>query len=354
MKTEWEKFLVKAGAVIKNGSVATFGNPERELRVVNTGNILSDLSHIGLIAVYGKDAKEFLQGQFTNDINQVTETHSQLNSMCNPKGRMLAIFRVFMRSDTYYLRIPHEILEDTLKKLRMYVLRSEVTLEDATDTFVRIGLSGPNCESQLKDVIGQIPESIDDVVQLDNLSILRIPGINPRFVIIGESDAMQKIWGKLDVHAAPIGSDVWALINVLAGIPTIYKETMDMFVPQMVNFDLINGINFKKGCYTGQEIVARMHYLGKLKQRMYLAHAVISEAPAPGTSLYTRDTANKQSIGNIVDSRPSTDGNFNLLVVLKTVNIGKHEICIGSNDGTEIEVRELPYSDKLNSPEAEK
>lgn len=344
MKTEWKTFLENAGAMIENGYVLNFGNPSRELKVINTGSIIADLSHIGLIAVYGDDTTEFLQGQFTNDLNEISEKHSQLNGMCNPKGRMLAIFRVFQRGDTYYLRLPQELLEETIKKLRMYVLRSKVTLEDATDTFVRIGLSGPNSENQLKDVLGQIPETIDGVLQLDNQTIMRIPGINPRFEIAGEIDNIQKLWSKLDVHSAPVGADAWASIDVLAGIPTIYKETRDMFVPQMVNFDIVGGINFKKGCYTGQEIVARMHYLGKLKQRMYLAQVSTKEKPQPGTALYAKDSANEQSIGNIVYSRPSPEGHYDLLAVIKKDNIGKHSIAVGATEGPEILIKELPYS----------
>lgn len=351
MKTEWKTFLENAGAVVENGSVLDFGNPVRELRVVNTGSIITDLSHMGLIAIYGDDASDFMQGQFTNDINEVNTTHSQLNGMCNPKGRMLAIFRVFQRSDTWYLQIPQDILEETIKKLRMYVLRSKVTIEDATDTFVRIGLSGPNAESQLKDVTKQIPESVNDVLQIDNLTLFRIPGVNPRFVIVGEMDAMQKLWGKLDVHAAPVGADVWTLINIYAGIPTIYKPTMDMFVTQSINFEVVGGVNFKKGCYTGQEIVARMHYLGKPKQRLYLAKTDVKEIPQPGTALYAKDSANKQAVGHIVDIKAAPDGKHALLATIKIEQANKHEICIGSVDGSVIQLDELPYAIELKTKE---
>ncbi|NOX43220.1 MAG: folate-binding protein YgfZ [Gammaproteobacteria bacterium] len=353
MKTEWKIFLENAGALVENGCVQHFGNPTRELKVVNTGSIIADLSHVGLIAVYGDDAIKFLQGQFTNDLNEISENYSQLNGMCNPKGRMLAIFRIFQRSDRYYLRLPQELLQETIKKLRMYVLRSNVTLEEATDTFVRIGLSGPSSESQLKDVLGKIPETVNDVLQLDNLTVIRIPGINPRFEIIGEIDNIQKLWSKLDVHSAPVGADVWASIDVLAGIPTIYKETTDMFVPQMVNFDVVGGVNFKKGCYTGQEIVARMHYLGKLKKRMYLAHVSSTNKPLAGTPLYAKDSANEQSVGNIVDTKPSTDGYYDLLTVIKKDNVEKYRITIGAIDGPEIEIKELPYSLDLSETEKE-
>jgi len=344
MKTEWKTFLEKVGALVENGYALHFGNPIRELKVINTGSIIADLSHYGLIAVQGEDASEFLQGQFSNDLNEISEKHSQLNGMCNPKGRMLAIFRVFQRGDTYYLRLPQELLEETIKKLRMYVLRSKVTLEDATDTFTRMGLSGPTSDTQLKDVLGQIPETIDDALLLDNQTIIRIPGVNPRFEIIGEIENIQKLWNKLDVHSAPVGADAWASIDILAGIPTIYKETKEMFVPQFLNFDIVGGINFKKGCYTGQEIVARMHYLGKLKQRMYLAQVSSKEKPQPGTSLFAKDGNNQQSIGNVVYSRPSPEGHYDLLAVIKTSNIGKHSIVLGDADGPEIDIKELPYS----------
>ncbi len=125
-----------------------------------------------------------------------------------------------------------------------------------------------------------------------------------------------------------------------------------MFIPQMLNFDIVGGINFKKGCYTGQEIVARMHYLGKLKQRMYLAQVSTKEKPQPGTALYAKDSTNEQSIGNIVYSRPSPDGHYDLLAVIKKDNIGKHRIAAGTIEGPEVHIKELPYS--LESAESEK
>jgi folate-binding protein YgfZ len=344
MKTEWKAFLQDAGADFMDDKVFHFGNPERERRMVTTGNVFTDLSYTGLIGAYGDDATDFLQGQFTNDLKQVSPTQSQLSAFCNSKGRMLAMFRIFQRDGTYYLRLSRQTLEETLKKLRMYILRSKVTLEDASESFVHIGFSGPGAENQLKDAVGKIPEGIDATVQIGGLTIIRIPGLNPRFEIIGELEPAKKLWSRLDVHAAPVGAAAWGLLDILAGIPNIYANTVEEFVPQMVNLQALNGISFTKGCYTGQEIVARTHYLGKLKRRMYLAHIDSNEVPQPGDSVVAENTEGDQSAGKIVDSNASPGGGYDVLAVIVISSAQAGKVHLHNQEGPLLQMRELPYS----------
>ena len=287
MKHEWKEFLQNAGAEFEDECVATFGNPVRERRIAHTGDLFCDLSHFGIIAAYGDDAAEFLQAQFTNDINQVDEAHSQLSALCTPKGRMLCNFRIFRREQTYYLVLPYELLEAAQSRLRMYVLRSKVTLEDASDALMGIGASGNKIIELLGDIVGKLPENVDESIEFKEYSVIRVAGIVPRFEIYGLLDPMEKLWQALDVHATPVGANIWELLNIQAGIPVITAGSIDAYVPQMTNMQLINGVSFTKGCYPGQEIVARMHYLGKLKRRMYRIGFDAQEKPATGTALVT-------------------------------------------------------------------
>ena len=269
MKEEWQNFLEKVGAEIENRTVKSFGNIPREQRMIQTGLVMCDLSHQGLITVSGDDAADFLQGQLSNDIRNVSAQHSQLSAYCTPKGRILSNFRIFKRNEVFYIRLPRSLLETTLKRLRMFVLMSKVSFDDSSDTLVHIGVSGPTAIDQLSQHVKELPAQIDDMTQIDGYTIIKLPGLHPRFEIYGEMETIKTLWNKLDVHAAAIGSGPWSLLDILAGIPTIYPQTSEAFVPHMVNMQIINGVSFQKGCYAGQEIVARMQYLGKLKRQMY-------------------------------------------------------------------------------------
>ncbi|MCK4707456.1 MAG: folate-binding protein YgfZ, partial [Gammaproteobacteria bacterium] len=272
MNAKWQTFLTDMGAEYSNQQLIHFGNPERERRAIDNGLVVADLSHLCLVKVSGADASTFLQGQLTNDIDQITTSSSQLSGYCNQKGRLLASFRVFKKQDDIYLLLPEELYEETFKRLRMYVMRSDVEFTNITADYVSIGYCGPDADTELKEQLKDIPLDTDQVTHVKDLSIIKLAGTQPRYQITGPVNQVIELWQNLDVDAAPVGKDVWNLLKIKAGIPTIYQQTVESFVPQMINLELINGVSFKKGCYTGQEIVARMHYLGKLKRRMYRIH----------------------------------------------------------------------------------
>jgi len=345
MKLEWKSYLENVGAEFNDiNTVTSFGNPTRETKIVFTGDVISVLSHYGLISVYGDDAEAFLQGQSTNDVRNVNENTSQLSAFCNQKGRVITNFRLFKCKDTYYLRLPIDMIEDTLRRLKIYVLRAKVTLENATNNFASIGYAGPNTESELTNLKLDTPENIDEVTTNNDLCIIKIPGPHPRFEIYGDLDSIKKLWSGLDVRAAPIGTSPWQLLDIHSGIVTIRPETAEQFVPQMLNLQLINSVSFKKGCFTGQEIVARMQYLGKLKRRMYRAHCGKDIKPNPGEKLFSTSSNNQQACGEIINSQPATDGGYDLLAVVDTKSFEKNDIHISSIEGPEIIFDTLPYA----------
>ncbi|MDH5471244.1 MAG: folate-binding protein YgfZ [Gammaproteobacteria bacterium] len=344
MKPEWQLFLENAGAEITDGKVISFGNIQREQRMAQTGLIMTDLSHFGLISVYGDGASDFLQGQLTNDIRNVSENHSQLSAYCTPKGRMLSNFRIFKRNETFYLRLPRTLVETTLNRIRMFILMAKVTMEDSSDSLVHFGVSGPKANEKLKDIFNQLPEQNDDTKQINGYTIVKVPGIHPRYEIYGELEDMKKLWSTLDVNTAPIGYGPWSRLDILAGIPVIYPETTEAFVPQMANMQLINGVNFQKGCYSGQEIVARMQYLGKLKRRMFLIKIATEEQIKPGTPLFSSDSTSGQGTGTIVDAQPDSEGATDALAVIDINDAEKSNIRLYDENGPEITLLDLPYS----------
>ncbi|MFQ5488705.1 MAG: YgfZ/GcvT domain-containing protein, partial [Gammaproteobacteria bacterium] len=231
MDSRWQAFLEDAGAVIADGVVSHFGNPRREIRIGTTGNVLCDLSQQGLITASGDDAMAFLQGQLSNDISQVDSRHSQLSGYCNPQGRLLAILRIFIRDNLYHLELPRSLLDDTLERLRKFVLMSKVKLEDGGDCLVRMGYSGPDSEAELAPLVGgAVPSQVNEVRCTEELTVIRVPGPVPRFVIYGKPPAMEKLWSALDVRAAPVGRQVWERLDILAGLPLVLPETAEAFI----------------------------------------------------------------------------------------------------------------------------
>ncbi len=343
MIPDWKSFLEHAGAEFDEHGVAHFGNLRRELSVALTGNVFADLSHYGLISAHGEDAAEFLLGQFTNDLRDVDEQHSQYSGYCNAKGRLLATFRVFRRGDSYYLSLPIDMVEPLLAKLRLFVLRSKVTLEDASDTFVHLGVSGETAAVDLEKAFGPLPAKVHDVIHQDDGLVIRVPGIHPGYEVFTNVERATVLWDVLDVHNAPVGADAWQLLDIEAGIPVIGPATRETFVPQMANLQLVDGVSFRKGCYPGQEIVARMQYLGKLKRRMYRARIDSSERPQPAEDIFPAD-AEAQSVGKLMSVAPHPDGGFEVLAVLQISHAESGEtLHLGASDGPALELEYLPY-----------
>ena len=343
MNAQWKTFLEGTGAEFNgSGCVVSFGNPQHELSAALNGNVFADLSHQGLLAVGGNDALEFLQGQFTNDLRHLGQDTSQLNGYCSAKGRLLASFRVIPEADGVLLRMPRAMIEPISKRLRMFVLRAAVTLEDIGDCRIRLGVSGPSVESEFGTLLPALPQAVDGITRSGGYTAIRLPGVHPRFEIHGDLEAMRRLWDTLNVRCAPVGEAAWGLLDIMAGIPTIHPQTSDAFVPQMVNLQLLGGVSFKKGCYPGQEVVARMQYLGTLKRRMYLARVSGEAQPHPGDDLFSPE-GGEQSAGKVVDAQPHPDGGFMLLAVIQIAGREAGDIRYGATDGPPLEFVDLPY-----------
>lgn len=343
MHNDWEAFLRDNGAQIEDGRVSDFGDPAGETAATADGDILCDLSHRGLIRASGADAEKFLHGQTTNDVRQVTAAHAQLNGLCSPKGRMLASFRLFQRDGDYYLELPRELVEPIRTRLAKYMLMAKVKLEEASDLLARFGLSGPGAAARLQAAWGVLPAEADEVTSRDGVTVIRVAGAQARFEVHGAPELLRDLWQALRPHTRPVGADGWGLLDLRAGIPTVYAATVEAFVPQMVNLQRVGGVSFRKGCYPGQEVVARMQYLGHLKRRMYLAHVATAERPAPGAELFSPQSESGQGAGRVVDARPAPGGGFDLLAVVQIECAEGGTVHLERADGPPLAFRDLPY-----------
>lgn len=338
MKPEWKSFLIEQGAEFDGSSLLHFGNPERERRIPPQGAILCDLSHQGLISATGVDAAAFLQGQLSNDINQVNAERAQLSSYSSPKGRAYTSFQIMQRQGVYYLALSSDLLEIVLKRLRMFVMRSKVALEDARESLVHFGYADPSGEQRLQDALGHYPKQVLDVIQIGNLTIIRQAASVPRFEIYGELDEARQLWNRLNVHAAAVGSAAWDYFDIEAGIPKITAASMEAWVPQMLNLHLIDGISFKKGCFPGQEIVARLKYLGKNKRQLYRIAIDTVHQPAVGAKI---QDAQGEEAGEILNAVLSPSGDH--IEALAVLKIASAEQTLNLA-GAKVHSLPLPYS----------
>jgi hypothetical protein len=217
-------------------------------------------------------------------------------------------------------------------------------LEDAGASLIQAGLAGPNALSLLQETLGVAPDQIDEVVQQADITVIRVPGVSPRFELYGNVEAMTALWGQLAPRVTLAGAEPWRLLDILAGIPNIYSATTEAFVPQMINLQLLDGVSFRKGCYTGQEIVARTQHLGRLKRRMYRAHIESPIPPKASDVLFSPQADANQPAGTIVDACRHPDGGYEVLAVVVIEYAENGMVLLGDGQGAKLEFEPLPYA----------
>ncbi|MDO8350168.1 MAG: folate-binding protein [Gallionella sp.] len=337
MQSDWKEFLAEHTADITPHGV----------ECATTATVLCDLSQFGTLRVSGEEAQAFLQNLFSNDIREVSATRAQFSSFNTAKGRMLATFLIWRDGDDYLLQLPATLTEAMRKKLSMYVLRAKVKITDAGEEVISLGLSGDNVQEILLKLCESLPESPLGVSSIGNQAGSLIKYSDTRFQISTTPQQAITLVQTLGNQAKIVGSVCWDWLNIRAGLAVILPQTQEQFVPQMANLDLTGGINFKKGCYPGQEIVARMHYLGKLKRRMYLAHIASETAPQAGDELFSADMAETdppQPCGMIANAAPAPNGGYDVLAVIQIASHDAHSIHLGSLQGAPLQFMPLPYS----------
>ena len=320
--------------------VEAFGEPRAELAAARDGTIVADLSHNALLSVTGDDATAFLHGQFTNDVQSLAVGGAQWNGWCSPKGRLLATFLLLKRADEYLMLLPAELAPAIAKRLKMFVLRSKVALAAADARFVRIGLAGNAALSLAAQHFGSAPAPMRSVEREGSICVALDA---QRCVLLVDPARGDTTWDALAKQATPAGSDAWAWSLVQAGIPMIVARTQEQFVPQMANFELLGGVSFRKGCYPGQEIVARMQYRGGLKRRMARVHLASGERPHPGDAVYAQGFGD-QAAGMVVSAAPAPEGGYDALVVAQIESLERDELRLGSPGGSRLEIRSRPLA----------
>jgi folate-binding protein YgfZ len=295
------------------------------------------LSHEGVLAVRGADAGKFLQGQLTCNINYLSDNLSSLGARCTQKGRMQSSFRILLESDGVLLAMATELLEPQLADLKKYAVFSKSKLTDESAAWVRFGLD--HGDVALSSLGLELPADTDSVVRNDGLIAIRVSPQRAELWVAADQAASIK--DKLSALLTEGELNQWLLGQIRAGIGQVMPSTRELFIPQMLNLQAVGGVSFKKGCYTGQEIVARMQYLGKLKRRLYRLQLEGSELPEPGTQLFA--PTHNSSIGEVVIAARG-EQNIELLAVLQAEAAESGDIHLAALEGPALHLLDLPYT----------
>lgn len=312
MNSSWQDYLRTKGARLDAGWVSDFGNPAAELVAAREATIVSPLAHLGVIECAGEDAKVFLHNQLTSDINHLAPDAAQHSAWCTAKGRMQASFLIYRNGADYRAILASDLLPAIRNDLQKYVLRSKVRIADLSVSQAILGVSGPKAESAIASANLPLPPNSLETRAFDQGMVIRLE--TNRFLLVLACEAAADIWAKLSSSARPAGTPVWQWLDIQAGLPLISKATRESFVPQMANFDKIGGVSFHKGCYPGQEVVARTQYLGKVKRHLYHIHA--DTVFTAGTAIYSPDNS-ENLFGMVCNSAPAPGGGFDGLAVIQ-------------------------------------
>jgi len=283
------------------------------------------LTDWGVIRAQGADAASFLQGQLTNDVAGLDNARACLAGYCSAKGRLLASFIVWRpAADEFLLACHASVLAATLKRLSMFVLRAKCKLSDASAELPLFGVAGETAAALIGDAAVWHHASVDDA------SLIRLP----------DAAGLPRAWTTRRAPAGPaLTPGAWRWLEVQSGIPVVEAATSDRFVPQMINFELVGGVDFRKGCYPGQEVVARSQYRGTTKRRLFLFDA--ASAALPGQEIF--HSADPGQPAGLVANAAATSQGGSLLAEVKLAALANGSLHLGAADGPRLTQRELPY-----------
>lgn len=292
----WHNFLLtNPGASVSDTDISFTGTTGK------TGNGIYALKHLTVLQVAGTQAMPFLQGQITCNINDITEENGSIGALCTAQGKVISTFILIKMASAYGLILPATLLDTVKSRLQKYILRADVQLTDCTDSFCLIGLAGMEMHTG---ALFSCTQTQDTVTAIN---------LGHRQLLLANPDQAIEIWAAHQKQGyTPENSTHWRYLDILAGIPWLDAETSEQFIPQMLNLDKLGGISLNKGCYTGQEIVARTHYLGKAKRGLFLLAANAALLPASNSAI-ADDTG--QVIGRVL-SAAEYDGKGKVLCVL--------------------------------------
>ncbi|MGO4330052.1 folate-binding protein YgfZ [Cupriavidus sp. 2TAF22] len=314
-----------------------------QFEAVRQGGVVCRPAQLGLIRVAGDDAGSFLHTQLTNAIDDLATGTARLAGYCSPKGRLLASFLVWRDEQGIVLQLSADIQAAIQKRLGMFVLRAKARLTDLTPALAVIGVAGPGAAAALQGAGLPAPAAPWQTAAAAGATVIRLPDAAglPRWQIALPAEQAPQMQAALSATLQPADAAVWDWLDVQSGVPRIAAATQEQFVPQMINLELVGGVSFRKGCYPGQEIVARSQYRGTLKRRMWLIHGE-GEVPAAATEIFRPEDPG-QPCGMVVNAAAAPQGGWDGLAELK-IDAAGGALHLGSATGSPVRPGELPYA----------
>jgi len=324
---DWQQIFPTYAVVInsKNNSVVTsFGESPADYATLNVKNVVS-VNHRGFIKLSGPDSEKFLQGQVTCDLTQL-DTQSSLNGAhLTPKGRIIFLFSITRDSQgALLLETNPSVIELAMASFKKYSVFFKTEITEVTDQFVSVLVSGPNADT----IINKIDADTSRLIGIDTYSLSI------------RAERTQACLSKVSGELIPAGQGYSDLLRIRSGTADVTEESSDSFIVQMINLDAQNYISFKKGCYTGQEIVARAHYRGTVKRRMYILNLATSTLPAIGEGLINSDG---KVIGNVTNVALASDKTIEILAILAIKYADSTQVKFADLDFIDLTQRPLPY-----------
>ncbi len=299
-------------------------------------HVAAELTHLGLLSCTGDEARAFLHAQLTNDIEGIGADTARLAGWCSAQGRLLATFLVIPQAQGFLLQLSRDIAPAVAKRLSLFILRAKAKLADASGDWTQVGLRGAGAAQKLASLGLAAPSADFGVTTANGACAVRVG--EQRFLLVLPAARRAQVLAALDATA----DEGWALEEIRAGRPLVTQATQDAFVPQMVNLERLGAVDFRKGCYPGQEIVARTQYRGVLKRRM--ARARVAAPATPGQELVAEELQGQPS-GTVVNAAPLPEGGSELLVVAQISALeAAGALHLGAADGPRLALLPLPYA----------
>ncbi|MCW8127549.1 YgfZ/GcvT domain-containing protein [Microbulbifer halophilus] len=334
---QWQHFLTAEGAIWEDNR-AHFPPVES---ATDDDLQLIDLSPLGAVSAAGPDSQKFLQGQLTCDLVTLPDGSATPGAHCNPKGRAISAFSALkLSTEQIFLRLPRDLVPIARDALAKYAVFFKSELEDIGDRYRWLGLQGKAATERAAELLELDGLTTGQVQQFDcnGEAAFAETLSEQQLALLVPAQSAADLWQRLAQQATPAGYDHWQQRQIEAGIPQLHGAASELFIPQMLNLHLLGGVSFKKGCYTGQEVVARMQYRGAAKRRLYRARCASGELPETGSDIAGE---NGKSIGNLVNACRSEHG-IELLAVLTITKVAAGE-TLTLADGRKLELQELPY-----------
>ncbi len=334
MHETWQAYLEQEGATIEDNGAIIFN--DSDINITATP-LAVPLSGFAMLAVGGSDRHVFLHGQFINDLNLIEEPAAQISAWCNAKGQLITNFIIINTGIAYLLIFKADLKEFVQKRLGMFVMRSDVTINDISDTSPLVGLANVSANrNDLPSLLKDFPTEPGEINAFDGLIVVCHPDGSGRYLITGSVEALIKNSAKFISIVTMTGSHAWDLLDILAGLPWVTSSTQEQYLPQMLNLDALKGLSYQKGCYPGQEIIARLHYRGEVKKRLSL---IQSGQPLSIDDQLISEQSNGKA-GTVINSATHPDGKAYALAVIELSKL-KEKLLI---ENKEITIIDLPYA----------